>query len=380
MAAGLTGLGSLGSTLPGLSNSAVDISAFISQYLDPATAPANAARYLPEVASMLGVAVSTGETAQQIWSALLQLPSSDPAETEDLVALDGFNIVLRDSGRDHNDVTSPNFGTYATGYAAIAALFPGYATTAAGVASNPANGDITLATRLVETKNGGNIDLLTPGGNVTVGRPSDPQGPDQGVITEQGGAISIFAQDNVEVGTSRIFTLFGGNEVIWSTLGDIAAGSGSKTVHSAPPTRVLVDPQSATVENDLAGLATGSGIGVLATLTGVAAGSVDLIAPVGTVDAGDAGIRASGSINIAALHVVNASNIQAGGTTTGVPTVAAPNIGGLTSASASTAAASSTATQVAAQQQSSSQATATEIPSVIDVEVVGYGGGDDFPS
>ena len=379
MAAGITGLGGLGSSLPGLSNSAADFSSFIAQYLDPATAPSNAARYLPEVASMLGVTISTGETAEQIWSALLQPPSSEPAETEDLVALDGFNLVLRDAGRDHNDVTSPSFGTYNTGYAAIAALFPGYATTA-GVASNPASGDITLATRLVETKNGGNIDLLTPGGGVTVGRPSDPQGPDQGVITEQGGDISIFAQDSVEVGTSRIFTLFGGDEVIWSSLGDIAAGSGSKTVHSAPPTRVLVDPQSATVENDLAGLATGSGIGVLATLTGVAAGSVDLIAPVGTVDAGDAGIRASGSINISALHVVNANNIQAGGTTTGVPVVAAPNIGGLTSASSSTAAASSTASQVAAQQQSSSQATSTEIPSVIDVEVVGYGGGDDFPS
>jgi len=173
--------------------------------------------------------------------------------------------------------------------------------------------------------------------------------------------------------------LFGGNEVIWSTLGSIAAGSGSRTVHAAPPTRVLIDPQSGDVQNDLAGLATGSGIGVLATLIGVAPGSVDLIAPAGTIDAGDAGIRASGSINIAALHVLNASNIQAGGTTTGVPVAAAPNVGGLTSASSATAASSSTASTVAASQQSATQTQEAVIPSLIDVEVLGYGGGEDFP-
>ena len=59
-------------------------------------------------------------------------------------------------------------------------------------------------------------------------------------------------------------------------------------VQSAPPTQVLVDPQSADVQTDLAGLATGGGIGVLATLAGVAPGNVDLIAPVGVIDAGRA--------------------------------------------------------------------------------------------
>ena len=65
---------------------------------------------------------------------------------------------------------------------------------------------------------------------------------------------------------------------------------------SAPPTRVLIDPQSGAVQTDLAGLATGGGIGVLATVAGVAPGNVDLIAPVGVVDAGDAGIRSSGNL------------------------------------------------------------------------------------
>jgi filamentous hemagglutinin family protein len=374
MAAGLVGVGSAGS---GIAGSKADVADFISQFIDPATAPANAARYLPELAEMLGVPVASGATPADLWASLLQLPSSSPAELRDLLAVDAFYIVLRDSGRDHNDPTSPLAGTYDGGYAAVAALFPGYAATVGSAAANPSSGTITLATRLVETKNGGNISLLAPGGGVTVGRSADPQKPDQGVITEQGGDISVYAQDSIGVGTSRIFTLFGGNEIIWSSLGDIAAGSGSKTVHSAPPTRVLINPQSATVENDLAGLATGAGIGVLATLTGVAPGSVDLIAPVGTIDAGDAGIRASGTINISALHVLNANNIQAGGAATGVPVSSAPNIGGLAAASSSAAASASSAAQVANQQSEESESQQAVIPSIITIEVLGYGGGED---
>ncbi len=44
-------------------------------------------------------------------------------------------------------------------------------------------------------------------------------------------------------------------------------------------------------------------------------------------DAGAAGIRVSGNLNIAALAVANVANIQVQGTTTGV-TAAAPNVGG----------------------------------------------------
>src|SRR6202034_4166354 len=120
-----------------------------------------------------------------------------------------------------------------------------------------------------------------------------------------------------------------------ASAGNIDAGAPAKTGTAAPPTRVLIDPQSADVQTDLGGLATGGGIGVLATVAGVPPGSVDLIAPVGTVDAGDAGIRATGSVNIAAAVVLNASNITApsiSGAPTGTVT-AAPNIVGLTAAS-----------------------------------------------
>jgi hypothetical protein len=158
-------------------------------------------------------------------------------------------------------------------------------------------------------------------------------------------------------------------------VGNIAAGSSSKTVQSAPPTRVLIDPQTADVKTDLAGLATGGGIGVLETVAGVPPSDVDLIAPAGIIDAGDAGIRVSGSLNLAAVQVINASNIQVGGASSGVPTIAAPNIGSLTSASNTAAASSNAAQQLAG--QNNGPGTQEDVPSIISVEVLGYGGGED---
>ena len=140
------------------------------------------------------------------------------------------------------------------------------------------------------------------------------------------------------------------------------------------PTRVLIDPQSGDVKTDLAGLATGGGIGVLETVAGVPPSDVDLIAPSGTVDAGDAGIRVSGNLNISAQLVLNAGNIQVGGASVGVPVVSAPNLAGLTAASNATAATTNAATQVASQNRT--QAAPEEVPSIISVEVIGYGGGE----
>jgi hypothetical protein len=77
----------------------------------------------------------------------------------------------------------------------------------------------------------------------------------------------------VDIGRCRIcFTLRGGDMAIWSTTGDIAAGTSPKTVVTAPPTRVAVDTPSADIKTDLGGLVTGGGIGVLASIEGVAPG------------------------------------------------------------------------------------------------------------
>ncbi len=342
-----------------LSKSAIDFAAFVSKYLDPSSAGAAADRYLPELGRELQM---PGASKSAVWSAFTGLP----LEKRSALALGIFYAVLRDAGRDHGRPSSPGYRNYDAGFAAIAALFPGSKWT----------GDISLTSREIKTASGGDISLFAPGGQLTVGFDLvGSQAVDQGVLTEDGGSISIFTKNSVVVGTSRIFTLRGGNEIIWSSSGNIAAGASSKTVQSAPPTRVLIDPQSGDVKTDLAGLATGGGIGVLATVTGVPPGDVDLIAPGGTIDAGDAGIRVSGNLNVSALQVVNASNIQVSGTSVGTPSVAAPSLGGL----AATAASASAATTNAATDVSRAgraDAEPEHQPSVITVEVLGYGGGE----
>jgi hypothetical protein len=291
------------------------------------------------------------------------------SDTKARVALEVLYLVLRDSGRSKTDSAKSLAAAYADGFAAIDLVFGG----------KSGSGDILTRSRDIRTRSGGSISLLAPAGSLelatsTIGSPLTPPG----IVTEAGGAISVFTDGNVNIGISRIFTLRGGDQIIWSSSGDIAAGSSSKTVQSAPPTRVLIDPQSAALNVDLGGLATGGGIGVLASVEGVKPGNVDLIAPAGTVDAGDAGIRSTGNLNIAATKVVNADNISTGGTSTGVPTapvVAAPNIGGLTAGSSASAAANA-ATQGIASQPRPTADSKPESPSIISVEILGYGGGE----
>lgn len=293
-------------------------------------------------------------------------------EQQAQVALDVFYLVLRDTGRDFNDPDSRGFQNYDEGFAAIRTLFRGRY-----------EGDLLTRSRSIRTQNGGDIALFAPGGaltlaNTTIGNPLVPPG----IVTESGGRVSIFTHRSVDIGIGRIFTLRGGDMMIWSSTGDIAAGVASKTVQAAPPTRVLIDPQSATVETDLAGLATGGGIGVLASVAGVKPGNVDLIAPAGVIDAGDAGIRVTGDINLAATQVLNASNISVGGTSAGAPTtvVSAPNVGGLSAGAAAAGAASAAAAEASQAARPDENATAEVAPealapSVITVEVLGYGGG-----
>ena len=139
---------------------------------------------------------------------------------------------------------------------------------------------------------------------------------------------------------------------------------------------MVIESQSADVRTDLAGLATGGGIGVLASVVGVPVGNVDLIAPAGSIDAGDAGIRSTGKLNVAATVILNASNIQATGGSSGTPTVSvsAPSLGSLTAGNTQ-AASTSTAGEAARQAaQNSATPQQEEPPSIITIEVLGYGG------
>jgi len=341
--AGVNGKGGTGVAV-GLAGSSLELSTFIQSY---GSVPGFQSAYLDRLGVTTGLA---GLTLEQ----------------NSIVGLEVFYRNLRNAGRGFATA-----GNYDSGVADVEAL----------LANNNASGSILTRAKNIRTTSDGAISLGAMGGGVTMasdifGNPLTPPG----IVTEYGGAISIFTDKSVDIGRARIFTLRGGDIVIWSTTGDIAAGTSPKTVVTAPPTRVSIDITSADVKTDLGGLATGGGIGVLASVAGVKVGDVDLIAPKGIVDAGDAGIRSTGNLTIAATAVLNASNIQVAGTSSGTssgPTVAAPNIGGLTTASNQGAAASSTASDMARTQQRDDQPIAKEEPpSVFSIEILGYGGGD----
>jgi filamentous hemagglutinin len=290
-------------------------------------------------------------------------PGLDPEERAHLAVRTLFDVLARAAK------TAAGTGSYDEGYSAIDALFGNTGT---------AGGDIITHSRELKTRTGGSITALAPGGGIRmasniIGEPLAPPG----IVSEYGGAVSVLTKGNVDIGKGRIFTLRGGDITIWSSDGDIAAGTSAKTVVTAPPTRVIIDAQSAEVATDLGGLATGGGIGVLASVEGVPPGSVNLIAPRGTVDAGDAGIRATGDITIAAAQVLNADNITAGGASVGGPSApaSAPSFAGLSSSSSSTAATSSAASEIARQGPAGNTA-GEQPPSTVTVEVLGYGGGE----
>ena len=78
----------------------------------------------------------------------------------------------------------------------------------------------------------------------------------------------------------------------------------------------------------------------------------------------------SGNVNIAALQVVNAANIQTQGKSTGLPVAAMVNTNAMASASAAANSATQAADQVGRQQQDAARQRA---PSIFSVRVLGFG-------
>ena len=194
-----------------------------------------------------------------------------------------------------------------------------------------------------------------------------------GIVTEGSGNINIYTQNDVNVNSSRIFTLGGGNLLIWSNLGSIDAGNGAKTSLSLPPPTFITDKfGNETLEYGAA--VVGSGIRTIQTGQGQPLGNVNLIAPVGSVNAGDAGIGAAGNINIAAVTVTGASNINFGGTATGVPAAVSSITASVAGAASSGAAATSQASEIAASASANQAAPVTQAAiSWLDVFVTGLG-------
>ncbi len=286
----------------------------------------------------------------------------------DAFAKQVFFGELREAGR-----IATKSGNYTAGYDAIATLFP----------SANYKGDLNLYYSQIKTVRGGNINLLTPGGGINAGLANPPAtgitktAAELGIVTVKGGDVNAFVNNDLTVNQSRVFTLQGGNILMWSSAGNIDAGKGSKSVSSTPPPLLIVDPKTGAFNVDVTQSVVGSGIRVLLANKDVVPGTVDLYAPTGEINAGDAGIGAAGNIFLGAPRVVGADNINFGGTSAGVP-VAAPapvsitGIGNMQDA----AKAANEATQSmsnANDMEKIKQNLANFKPSFLSVEVVGLG-------
>ncbi|OEZ75861.1 heme/hemopexin-binding protein precursor [Janthinobacterium sp. HH104] len=376
----------------GVGAAGLDYLRFVKPYLDPANVAKTGVpladqagkvvkAYDGELATWLGERYGFKGTAAEALAYFLALP--EPQQR--VFARNVYFAELKAGGREFNDADSARYGSFLRSRNAIAGLSP--AVDATGKAISYA-GDIIMYRGLyakrndgeqrwdyfprsgyVHTNFGGDIQMLTPGGKQVLGIEGEAPPSTSGVITKGGGNIGLFSHGSILLGQSRIMTTFGGDILGWSSQGDINAGRGSKsTIVYTPPKRVYDNWGNVTLSSDVP--STGAGIATLAPIAEVPAGDVDLLAPLGTIDAGEAGIRVSGNVNLAALTVMNAANIQVKGESKGMPTVASVNVAAMTNASAAATQATAAAQDVVQRERA---ATRSAQPSVFTVRVLGFG-------
>lgn len=369
-----------GDTRPGASialtsgNQGVDFDALRTRYLDPA----NLADSSQSLASQPGKAVKIYDKELRQWlqqrfglavDGAEALAAFDrlPKEQQRIFLRQVYYAELREGGRDYTNAEGPRFGSYLRGREAIATLMPDKDATGATI---DRTGDIVMyGGSGVRTEAGGNIELMAPGGQIVVGVQGVVPPASAGLVTQGQGDIRLFSQDSVLLGLSRVMTTFGGDILAWSEQGDINAGRGSQTTLLYTPPRRVYDTWGNVILSPQAP-ASGAGIATLNPIAEVAPGDVDLIAPLGTIDAGEAGIRVSGNINLAALQVLNAANIQVQGDSKGLPVLASVNVNALASASAAANSASQAAQDVMRKSQDDAR---RNQPSVISVQILGFG-------
>jgi hypothetical protein len=354
--------------LAGVGPDRVNAEGFAAAYLDPSNQKQRAIHdYFPDLRSFLsGLDPAAGAMSE---AELVASFGALPLPRRETFLSGILFSELRETGIDYNDASSPRFRSYDRGFAAVKAMFPVDPSTL----TPEERGNVTFQGTQVETRAQGDIAVLAPYGRIEVGAEAlqgtaDPN--KGGVVTRRGGDIRMMADQNIDLFTSRVFTLQGGDITMWTSNGDITAGSGAKTSVYQVPLRYLMT-RNGLVQVDAFGLATGAGIGVLDALEsaqGREPSRLDLIAPRGEVNAGDAGIRVVGNLNIAAAVVVGMDNIQASGAAQGVPKVEAPNFGALATASAVAQAAA----KEAVAPPESARTTVADLPSIITIEVVGY--------
>jgi hypothetical protein len=284
--------------------------------------------------------------------------------------LAAFFGELRSNGRAAAATTNPD---YTQGDAAIKAMFPlaDYA------------GDLNLFFSQIFTIAGGDIDLLAPGGQINVGLATPPASfgisktpSDLGVVTQSVGNVSVYLRNDLNVNESRVFAADGGDILVWSNIGDIDAGRGARSAISVPANQFQFD-QDGRITLSVPPPIQGSGIRAFTTTPGRPFGDTDLVTPRGVVNASEAGIESAGNITIAAVAVLGADNIKAGGTASGVPSANVGAVGagvagaaGAANAAARSAVDSSTGGMRDNNQEASMRPTNV---SFITVEFLGFG-------
>ena len=276
------------------------------------------------------LALSTGQAvdAAQALAAFEALPL-----TRQLPWINGLLVdTVRSAGREAANASGADkVAAYDRAYRAIETVFP---------SEGRPEADLSLASAQVKTLQSAGITFMVPGGAVDAGRLSGNSALAnvQGVVTVAGGDIASISRDDFTVNRSRVFTLTEGDILLWSSQGSIDAGRGAKTVVGAPAPVLRLDRATGRLYLDTSGSFTGSGIAVLSE-----GSDLDLYAPAGAIDAGEAGIRARGNVYLGAQVIHNAVEFNVGGSVSGA-SLAAPTVGATVSmANAAGTAANTTA-------------------------------------
>ncbi|MDX1915358.1 MAG: filamentous hemagglutinin family protein [Methylophilus sp.] len=364
-----------------------DYQAMIDAYLDKDATYSNI--YIPQLLTyMKALKADNSLSSEAALEQFKALSSSSQAAFINQI----FFSELQASGREAGKLKSDSYGDYSRAERAILRMFPNFTSEEnrqqllaksgsimeefAKIANEPISnpGDLSLFYSQIKSERGGKVEMLVPTGFVNAGlevsggvAKSDSE---LGIVSLRGGEMLGFVRGDFQVNQSRVFTLGGSDLMLYSALESIDAGKGSKTASSTPPPVVrIVNGQ---VVFDYSGAVTGSGIAAL-TATGGAPGNVDLYAPYGEINAGEAGIRSAGNINLGARVIIGADNISAGGVTSGVPAVSATGLSLAVPASADASATGKQGDQLADSTKQGMGNKLAALPSIISVEVMSLG-------
>ena len=289
-------------------------------------------------------------------------------ESRKPVLNDLFFVKARAAAKNADGSLAKDLGKFDS---IIAALYP---------ARSIGGGDVNVFGSQLKTERGGGIDVFAPGGSVFDGLAQQPTwltsllsltpavAAELGVTTIRGGEIQSLVKTDFLVNQGRVFTLGGGDITLVSQYGNIDAGKGAKTAVSAPPPVIKTDSKGNTVV-DISTSISGSGIATLRTGPEVPASGVFPVAPRAIFDAGDAGVRSTGTVEVVASTVLNANNIAAAGSVSGAKTADTSGLGGAVS---TPAAAPATKAEGFAKAATPDPSLATNLT----VELIGIGPGE----